>query len=158
MPSSLVLNCSKRLADLELCIAFAESASAGRFAAEFSLAPESGRVLTGALVCYDASVKVNVLGIPQLFIEEHTPESPEVTRELAVRLKELIPADIHVGITGLTTPGGSENSDKPVGTIFLHVLGPFDPFSIRRCFSGHPEAIVLQALDEVAASLIQKLE
>lgn len=38
-------------------IAFAESATVGRLAAEFSLTENSGDILNGGLVCYDACIR-----------------------------------------------------------------------------------------------------
>ncbi|MDB5014335.1 MAG: Nicotinamide-nucleotide amidohydrolase PncC [Daejeonella sp.] len=157
MPSSIVLECSKALADSKLRIAFAESASAGRLAAEFSLAPESGQVLLGGIVCYDASIKTNILGVPQALIDKHTPESEEVTKSLASCFKKFMPADIVVAITGLTTSGGSESAEKPVGTIFAEGLFKERPFGFRKVFTGSADKIVLAAIDAIAESVLEAL-
>ena len=69
--------------------------------------------MKGGIACYDADLKVSLLKIPQKLIDEFTPESMEVTREMAYRLRELIASDIQVTVTGLTTPGGSETPEKP---------------------------------------------
>src|SRR5690349_5487100 len=108
MPSQLVLDSSKHLADKKLTIAFVESATAGRLAAEFSMSPQSGTILVGGLVCYDARVKERILGISKELIEKYTPESEEVTKALADKFRNFLDADVHVAVTGLTTPGGSE--------------------------------------------------
>jgi len=157
MPSQLVNNCSKMIGERGLTIAFAESATAGRLAAEFSLTPESGRILKGGLICYDASVKENTLGIPPDFIEEFTPESPEVTKAMAEKLKNLIESDIQVSVTGLTTPGGSETEQKPVGTIFIHVLIQDNSIAVHDVFQGSAEEIVLKAVDLAAVTIFNEL-
>jgi nicotinamide-nucleotide amidase len=158
MPSEIVLACSKVLAQHQLSIAFAESATAGRLSSEFALVPESGKILKGGIICYDAIVKECVLHLPKILIEKYTPESAEVTEALAINLKKLIPADIHVAVTGLTSPGGSETPEKPVGTIFIHMLIKETPFAVRTTFQGSPEAIVMQTIDQVADSLMDALE
>lgn len=155
MPSHTLHDCSRALAAKKMTIAFAESATAGRMSAEFSLLPESGKILKGGLVCYDAEVKVNVLKIDRGIIRRYTPESAEVTELLALRLHSLIPSDVQVAITGLTTPGGSESPDKPVGTCFIHIIVRGKPCSIRQTFSGGPEQIVLQAIDCAAEKIIE---
>ncbi|MCF2488612.1 CinA family protein [Dyadobacter sp. CY347] len=157
MPSQQIIDCSKILKEKKLTIAFAESATAGRLAAEFSLTEDSGSVLKGGLVCYDAEVKVDVLGMDPAFIEEFTPESEEVTKELAIRLKNLIKSDIQVAVTGLTTPGGSETPQKPVGTIFIHVFINERSIAVRDVFEGSPEEIVLLAADLAAKTVSQEL-
>jgi nicotinamide-nucleotide amidase len=158
MPSDLVLKCSEILAHKKLRIAFAESASAGRLAAEFSLTPDSGAILLGGIVCYDASLKTDVVGVPQELIAKYTPESAEVTECLAKCCLKLFPADIVIAITGLTTSGGSETPEKPVGTIFVSGLYNDKPFSFRKVFSGNAEEIVLQAIDAISQKIIETLE
>jgi nicotinamide-nucleotide amidase len=157
MPSQKITDCSQLLAEQNLRIAFAESATAGRLAAEFSLTADSGNILVGGLVCYDANLKVEILRVPKELIEFYTPESAEVTKELAERLQTYIPGDIHVAITGLTTPGGSETDEKPVGTIFIHAMIKGNSVAVREVFEGSAEQIVLQAVDRVAQLLIDEI-
>jgi nicotinamide-nucleotide amidase len=42
--------------------------------------------LKSGIVCYDACIKQDVLGLPAELVEKYTPESAEVTKELAIRL------------------------------------------------------------------------
>ncbi|RZJ86228.1 MAG: hypothetical protein EOO20_18730 [Chryseobacterium sp.] len=50
---------------------------------------------------------------------------------------QMIPADIHVGVTGLTCPGGSQTKEKPMGTIFIYgQRGNTTIFSERVRFTG----------------------
>jgi nicotinamide-nucleotide amidase len=157
MPSKLINDCSRILKEQGLTIAFAESATAGRLAAEFSLTEHSGEVLKGGLVCYDAEVKTAVLGIDPAFIEKYTAESAEVTEELAIRLRNLIHSEVQVAVTGLTTPGGSETPEKPVGTIFIHLVIRNQSLALTDVFKGSPEEIVLLAANFVAQSIINEL-
>jgi len=157
MPTEYIIKCSKILKEQGLTIAFAESATAGRLAAEFSLTEDSGSILKGGLVCYDAEVKVDVLGINPGFISEFTPESEEVTKELAIRLKNLIKSDVQVAVTGLISPGGSETPEKPVGSIFIHVLIGKKSIAVREVLEGSPEEIMLQAAELAAKTIINEL-
>ncbi|MDF2430773.1 MAG: nicotinamide-nucleotide amidase [Mucilaginibacter sp.] len=157
MAESKILACSKLIADQKLTIAFAESATAGWLCSEFALAPESGQVLKGGIACYDASLKETLLKVPHSIIEQFTPESQEVTDELAKRLNNLIPADIHVAVTGLTTPGGSETPEKPVGTMFVSALVRGRLVSLRKVFKGSCEEVIHQTIDAAAEMLIREL-
>ena len=145
------------MAEQKLTIAFVESATAGRLCSEFSLVPDSGTILRGGLVCYDACLKEDILGVPRELVEKYTPESAQVTKELAKRLKGYMPADIHVAITGLTTAGGSENPDKPVGTMFIHMCIHDESIAVHEFFPGTPEEIVLQTIDKVAKLIMGEL-
>jgi nicotinamide-nucleotide amidase len=158
MPSALVIECSKLLCERNLTIAFAESATAGRLASEFSLTPDSGKVLQGGLVCYDARIKEGVLKIPPEIIKRYTPESAEVTHQMAERLQDLIKADIYVANTGLTTSGGSETPEKPVGTMFVHILFQGRSIAERQVFDGPAEKVVLETADLIARILINELK
>lgn len=157
MPSPLVIESGKLLESHHLTIAFAESATAGRLAAEFALAENSGKILIGGLVCYDARVKEDILGIPVSFIEKYTPESAEVTQKLAERMRKFMQADVHVAVTGLTTSGGSETPQKPVGTMFIHLIMKDKSVGVREVFDGTPEAIIMQTVDKVAELLIMHI-
>lgn len=156
---SLILNCAELLIRENLSIAFAESASAGRFTAEFSLAPQAGKFLKGGLACYDASLKESLLGVPKEQVLEFTPESSVVTRGITYGLQKLIPADIHVGCTGLTCAGGSETPEKPVGTMFICAIKGNDILFERRLYyPGVQEDIVLRTLEETAWLLTRHLD
>ncbi|MEZ0128632.1 CinA family protein [Flavobacterium sp. LBUM151] len=157
MPSEIVTKCSKTIASKEWNIAFAESATAGRLAAEFSMTEKSGDILRGGIVCYEVFVKEQLLNVPHSVIEKYTPESAEVTRILAQQTLKIFNSKIAVGITGLTTPGGSETKEKPVGTMFFHIITPNDKISHREVFNGTPEEIVLQAIDKTAQLIMDSI-
>ena len=150
MPSEIVTKCSKTIAEKEWNISFAESATAGRMAAEFSMTENSGVILRGGIVCYEVFVKEQILNVPHSIIEKCTPESAEVTKILAQQTLKIFNSKIAVGITGLTAPGGSETEEKPVGTMFFHIITPEDKIMHREVFKGTPEEIVLQAIDKTA--------
>lgn len=152
-------NASRLLISKNLTIAFAESATAGRAAAEFSLACHAGKFLKGGLVCYDASLKTDILNVPAEILEKYTPESMEVTRAIAEGLTRLIQADIHIGITGLPCPGGSESPEKPVGTMFVFALLHGSKwFETREVFNGTHLEIIEQTLHHLAKKLVQSME
>lgn len=158
MHSDTLLTCGRLLIDQKLTIAFAESATAGRMASDFSLIPDAGKFLIGGLVCYDACLKEQLLKVPEEMIKKLTPESMEVTMAIAAGLERLIPASLHVGITGLTSSGGSETPEKPVGTMFIHALLHGKVlFSERILFQGSPEEIVKQTTERTALLLINSL-
>lgn len=157
MTSEIITQCSKAIAEKGWKIAFAESASAGRLSAEFAMTPYSGDILRGGIVCYEVFVKEHVLHIPKEIIEEFTPESFEVTREIAERAAVIFDAPITVALTGLVSPGGSETMEKPVGTIFLHIITPLGIIIHREVFKGTPESIIEQAATKTAFLLLEKI-
>lgn len=152
-----VHQCARLLALHKKRISCAESATAGRFCSSLSLVAESGQILMGGIVCYDAQVKTKLMGIPEEFIEQFTPESAEVTRALVDSLSKLFDSEVYLAITGLVSPGGSETPEKPVGTIFIHAKIDEKHFSVRQVFSGSPEQIVSQAVNRAAQCVADAL-
>lgn len=158
MSSEIVLQCCKYLAANGYKIAFVESATAGRMCFEFSLAPDSGDIVRGGISCYEVYVKEKILKVPPKLIEKHTPESAEVTKSLAEHASQLFKADITIAVTGLTTFGGSETSQKPVGTMFIHIIMPSGFIAHREIFTGSAEEIVLQTIDKAASLITEQLK
>jgi nicotinamide-nucleotide amidase len=153
MAESKISICSKLMANQGLSIAFAESAKAGWLCSEFALTEQSGQILKGGIACYDADLKASLLKVPQELIDQHAPESMEVTRVMAFRLREFIPSDIQVTVTGLTTPGGSETAEKPVGTMFVFILICGREIPLRKIFQGSCGEVIHQTI-EAAADLL----
>lgn len=162
MATESIILCSRRIAEKGLKVAVVESATAGRLASEFSLTPDSGAIFLGGLVCYDACTKEELLNIPGEIIEKFTPESAEVTQLLAERLTKFFKCDVTIAITGLTTPGGSETPDKPVGTMFIHIRFPDGVYCAHReVFDGNPEEIIVQTVvrtGELLCNLLDNLD
>jgi len=154
MPILKVIECSRAIAEKGWKIAFAESATAGRLTSEFSLAPDSGKILLGGITCYDAAVKKELLHVPSDVIGKFTCESSEVTKILAENLKLLFLADVFVAVTGLVSPGGSETVHKPVGTMFIHIICPNKYIQHREVFEGTPEEIIDFTIVRVAELLL----
>lgn len=151
--------CAKLLIGKGLTIAFAESATAGRICADFALAEHAGQFLKGGLICYDATLKMELLRVKPSHIELFSPESAMVTRAITEGLGMLIPADIHLGCTGLTCPGGSETEQKPVGTMFLYATLKGRLLFNHKCFfEGSPEEIVAKTVEKTASLLIAHLQ
>lgn len=155
--SAAIEQCAKLLVDHKLTIAFAESATAGYLSAAFSRLPEAGAFLKGGLVCYDACLKEDLLGVAKESIEKYSPESAEVTSEMAMGLKRLMQADVYVAVTGLTRSGGSENEEKPVGTMFYCIMQNANISCCKECFNGNEYTIISQVIEQISKSIVKVL-
>lgn len=157
MASEKVIACCDVLIKRNLTITFVESASAGKLNYEFSTVFNSGKILIGGIVCYHTSMKEDLLSIPHGTIKKYSAESAVVTKLMAQNFYRYVQSDICVGLTGLTTPGGSENKNKPVGTIFIHIIFPDKEIAKRFEFKGNPENIINQAIDAVAELILNEI-
>jgi len=158
MPSAIVNECSELLKKEGLKLFFVESATAGRICYEFSLTEQASEFLKGSLVSYNADIKQDILHVQKTLIDTYTPESSEVTEALTEGAKTMFLADIHVSVTGLTTPGGSETEEKPVGTMFIHGKFKDKVFKDRTVFPGGQAEIVMQTIDRVAFLIIRAIK
>lgn len=139
-------------------IAFAESATAGLLCATFSRVSASGPLLIGGINCYDASIcKEGILSVPPELIQHFTPESAQVTKAIAEAAISYFKADVTLAVTGLLTPGGSETPEKPVGTMFLHLVTPEKSVGFQEHFTGTADEILHQTLEVAAGILVRNL-
>lgn len=148
------------LNEKQLTIGFAESVTAGLVCCEFSKGLNVSNTLQGSIVAYTEGVKENILHVKKETIARHTAESEEVTQEMAIGLQKLYGVDIAAAVTGLANPGGSETTQKPVGTIFLCIIAAGNSYHFRAVFSGsrgeilaQTSAFVLRELQEIVPTL-----
>lgn len=146
------------LKDKNLSIAFAESCTAGMLASEFVKAKGSSDVLRGSLVVYQPEVKMKLLNVRKETLELYTAESQQVTNEMVMGLKKLLDADISVAVTGLAGSGGSENEEKPVGTVFVSMLYDGKAEEFRELFNGNTQSIRKKTVDYIFDKLKGVLE
>lgn len=158
MPAPSVIACCIKIKEKDFTISFAESASTGRLIYDFTSVPNCGNIIKGSIVCYDRSVKEELFKIPSRMIDQYSAESAEVTQLLAEELKNLLPADIVVAVTGLASPGGSETPEKPVGTMFVHGFIKDKSWQRRFYFEGDPHQIVAQTINATALALLEEME
>lgn len=141
-----------------LTLALAESVTCGLAAHQLSTCIGTSDMLMGGIVCYSPDVKIKLLGVSATTIERYTAESQQVTDLLARKIKPLIQADIHAALTGLAAPGGSETSEKPVGTIFLSVLYKNKLHRDRKLFRGTPTEIRKKASRALYSLILDVVE
>jgi nicotinamide-nucleotide amidase len=146
------------LKENNLTIAFAESMTCGLIAHKLGTISGTADILRGCIVCYSEKVKTDLVKVKQNLIEQYTAESQQVTDALALNLRKLIPAHIHVAITGLAAEGGSETKSKPVGTVFYSILFKDKLHKTKKQFMGSPLEIKEKACAELFKLIIKKIK
>jgi nicotinamide-nucleotide amidase len=135
------------LLNKEKKLALAESVTCGLAAHKLGLVKGVSGAFMGSIVCYDVTVKQTLLGISKKKLEQFTAESQEVTDALAKKLPSLLDADVFAAVTGLSSPGGSENGHKPVGTVFYSVWYQKKIYNERKRYRGTSSEIKEKACD-----------
>ena len=86
------------LRDMGLRVAFAESCTGGRLAADLTTVPGSSDVVAGSAVCYQLSAKRRVLGLDS--VTEQNVVSLQTAKAMALAARRLFAVDIGVATTG----------------------------------------------------------
>jgi nicotinamide-nucleotide amidase len=105
----------KMLKERGLTLAAMESCSGGMLADTITNVPGSSQYFKGGIVSYTNEAKI-AAGVPSEIIERYGAISVETAEAMAQAARNLLRADIGVGITGVAGP--SEMEGKPVGTVF----------------------------------------
>ncbi|HUI84126.1 MAG TPA: competence/damage-inducible protein A [Candidatus Binatia bacterium] len=138
-------------------VAVAESCTGGLIAERITSVAGSSRSFLGGAVVYSNELKTLFADIPPLMLEEHGAVSREVALALAENIREICRADIGVGVTGISGPGGG-SEEKPVGLVFVAVSDGNRHDVVQRRFFGDRERVrrwaSQQALDMVRRMLM----
>lgn len=115
-------NVVELLAEHGLTVAVAESLTGGMLVAELISPPGASAVILGAVVAYNTQLKSSVLGVSTELLETHGPVHPEVARQMAQRVREVLAVDDTAASIGISTTGvagpASQGGQHP-GTVFL---------------------------------------
>ncbi len=115
----------KILSEQQKTIATAESCTGGKIAEILSSVSGSSKYYKGSVVCYATEVKVDVLGISEELIKEHSVVSFEVAKTMAIAIKKLMKTDYAIATTGNAGPSKGD-SKAEIGTVFIALATPND--------------------------------
>ena len=101
----------------------AESCTGGKIAELITSVPGASNYFKGSVVAYATEVKVNVLGVPESLIREHSVVSAEVAKAMALNAKTLLKTDYVIATTGNAGPKKGD-ADADVGTVFIALATP----------------------------------
>jgi nicotinamide-nucleotide amidase len=135
-------------------VATAESLTGGLLGAALSSTPGSSSTYRGGAVLYATETKSDVVGVAPELLAERGPVDADVAVAMADGARRKFGATYGVATTGVAGP--AEQDGKPVGTVYVALVGPDGPAAgtaraLR--FSGDRDGIrratVLTALDIV---------
>lgn len=109
------------LANRNLTIGSVESFTGGLFAKVITDVSGASQVYKGSIVAYSPEVKVNLVGIPQEYIDKYGVVSYEVCQQMAIKGQKLLGVDVCVAFTGNAGPSVCEEGTE-VGTCFMSIV------------------------------------
>jgi nicotinamide-nucleotide amidase len=138
-----------------LTLATAESCTGGMVATRLTSVPGSSAVFVGAIVAYADEVKRSELDVPADVLQRHGAVSAEAAAAMSRGARDRLGADLAVSVTGIAGPEG-RTSEKPVGLVYVHALGPDGEQAANFNFPGDRETVRRRAT-VTALHLVRRL-
>jgi nicotinamide-nucleotide amidase len=123
----------------KLKVACAESCTGGNLSKTITSVAGSSDYFQGCVIPYHNQFKSAILNVNKetLFTEGAVSENTVI--QLADNVKSLFEADIGISTSGVAGPAGG-TEDKPVGTVWIGLAGPWGTHAKRFSFGGDREA------------------
>lgn len=110
------------LCDSGATVATAESLTGGLLGAALTSVDGSSQTYRGGFVGYATDTKSSVLGVPTALLDERGAVDPDVAIAMATAARQHFAATYGVATTGVAGPSAAEG--KPVGTVYVALVGP----------------------------------
>ena len=135
-------------------IATAESCTGGKIAEVLTSVAGASSYFKGSIVCYATEVKINLLGIDETLINQHSVVSAEGVKEMALDVKKIMKTDYAIATTGNAGPSKGD-SKAEIGTVFIAVATPQDVV-IQEFNFGQPRDKVIDRAVNKSLEMVQK--
>ena len=143
----------KALKNKQSTLATAESCTGGLIAKSVTDIAGSSAVLAGGMVTYTNRIKIDVLGVDENIIKEHSEVSYACAEAMAKRAKEVFGTDYALSATGYAGPGGGTEKD-PTGTVYIGIATPTGVRSERICIENATRAQVRNTVAHYALKML----
>lgn len=144
----------KMLTQKQMTLASAESFTGGKIAEQLTAISGASKYFKGTVVSYSTESKINVLGVDENLVKEHSVVSEEVAVAMAKNVKQILNTDFAVATTGNAGPTKGD-SEEPVGTVFIAISTPELTFAQKFTMGNHRERIVQKSVNK-AFEMLQK--
>ncbi|MDQ1482353.1 MAG: nicotinamide-nucleotide amidase [Actinomycetota bacterium] len=111
-----------RLTALGQTVAVAESLTGGLVGAALTDVAGASVVVRGGVLAYSTDLKARVLGVDEVLLAEVGAVDADVAQQMAAGVRVLMDATYGLATTGVAGP--EQVDGKPVGTVYVAVVGP----------------------------------
>jgi nicotinamide-nucleotide amidase len=145
------------LTERDQTLAFAESCSGGYMAHLVTAVPGASAVFKGSMVAYANEVKIKLLEVDPMAIEQYGAVSRQVVEQMALGVCQALGTHYAIASSGIAGPaGGSE--EKPVGTVWLAWAGHGKVKSRLFNFGSNRERTIVRTAEAGIIVLKQMIE
>jgi nicotinamide-nucleotide amidase len=123
------------LASRNQTLSVAESCTGGLVSSKLTQLAGISSVFMGGVVSYSNESKTELLRVPKENFKKHGAVSKEVVGNMLDGCKERFHTDYSIAISGITGPGGG-SPNKPVGTVYIGIIGPNGKIIEKHFFPG----------------------
>jgi len=136
-------------------VAVAESLTGGLVAAALTDIPGASVVVRGGVLAYATDLKAQVLGVDKALLARAGAVDADVAEQMASGVRSLMGATYGLATTGVAGPDQVEG--KPVGTVFVAVVGPGTSRVQALSLSGDRREVRAHSVLAVLALLTEEL-
>jgi nicotinamide-nucleotide amidase len=144
----------RQLKEKNKTIATAESCTGGKIAQLLTSVPGASGYFKGSIVSYATEVKINVLGISEALITEHSVVSKEVASAMALSVQKIMQTDYAIATTGNAGPTKGD-ADVEVGTVCIALATP-NGVIVEEFNFGQPREKVIDRAVIKSLEMLQK--
>lgn len=137
-----------------LFVGLAESLTGGALCSELVSVPGASKVVLGSIVAYQTELKSSALGVSAELLSAVGAVDAQVAVQMAegirsrLALQLLKNTDDVIGVSTTGVAGPDEQDGKPVGLVFISVVGRKGIQVWEERFSGDRQAIRKQTVDK----------
>ncbi len=145
---------AKLFSEKKISLAVAESCTGGKIAGKITAMPGASVYFKGGVVSYETQTKIDVLGVSETDIKEHSVVSEVIAKQMALGVKKMMKSDYAIATTGNAGPlKGDSNVD--VGTVCIAIATPDKVYSEKFAMGNFRNMVVQKAVNK-AFEMIQK--
>lgn len=145
---------AKQLVKLNKTLSVVESCTGGKLAETFTKNSGASAYFNGALVTYATQSKIDVLGVSESLIKEHSVVSAQVAEAMAQNCRKLYNTDYAIATTGNAGPTKGD-ADVAVGTVFIAIATKKQVYSQEFSLGNNRTRVINKAINK-ALELLQK--
>ncbi len=136
---------------------FAESCTGGLCSHRMTNVSGVSQAFWGSVVCYDNSIKENILSVKSETLKQFGAVSEETAAEMSQGLYQKFKLEIAISITGIAGPNGGSD-EKPVGTVCLGLTDKNGTSTSRLVLFGDREQLKGRFSQAALLLLLEKLQ
>jgi len=156
VPTTSAADLVSRLTAAGETVAVAESLTGGLVTAALTDVAGASAVVRGGVLAYATDLKAQVLGVDDVLLARVGSVDAEVAEQMASGVRSLMSATYGLATTGVAGPDSGDG--KPVGMVYVAVVGPVTSRVKALGLSGDRADIRAQSVLAVLTLLTEELD